>query len=150
MKNKLGMLINNALMKHKVTPLLTFRFQIVEVSYPDENVDYEAHRIKFKKWILRNLDQGVWPQMEDNIDSILSCLKPNEYTRFYLRTIATADQLQRVEQLFEERRSGTVNIGIKNNAFVETSQRESGFYAWLVIGEKSWTLLNPNVAILGK
>ena len=86
--------------------------------------------------------------LETNIDSILSTLKPSEYTRIYTKSLGHQLELERVQRLFDDRVSGTVVLSKRNNVFVETSQREKGFYAWLVIGERSYTMLNPKVAIL--
>jgi hypothetical protein len=121
---------------------------IVSVSYPDKTIDPANEKEVFKKWVLRNLDVGVWPEMETNIDSILSTLKPSEYTRIYTKSLGHQLELEKVQRLFDDRLSGTVVLSKRNNVFVETSQREKGFYAWLVVGERSYTMLNPKVAIL--
>lgn len=123
---------------------------LVRVEYPDGLIDYAHEREKFKKWVLRNLDDGVWPTLEENIDSILSNLKPDEYTRIYTKGFAFPHEMQRVEELFESKQSGTVVLSKRNNVFVETSRRENGFFAWLVVGERSWTMLNPKMAILAR
>ena len=123
---------------------------LARVEYPDGTIDYAHERQKFKKWVLRNLDDGVWPTLEENIDSILSNLKPDEYTRIYTKGFAFPHEMQRVEELFESKQSGTVVLSKRNNVFVETSKRENGFFAWLVVGERSWTMLNPKMAILAR
>lgn len=123
---------------------------LARVEYPDGTIDYAHEREKFKKWVLRNLDDGVWPTLEENIDSILSNLKPDEYTRIYTKGFAFPHEMQRVEELFESKQSGTVVLSKRNNVFVETSSRENGFFAWLVVGERSWTMLNPKMAILAR
>ena len=86
--------------------------------------------------------------MENDIDSMLDSLKPGEYIRMYTKSFGYPHELTKVNELFSKRMSGTVVLSKKNNVFVETSQRENGFYAWLVIGERSLTMLNPNVAII--
>jgi hypothetical protein len=123
---------------------------LVSVEYPDGNHDDEHEREVFKKWALRNLDDGVWPELVTNIDSILSCLKHGEMTRVYVKSFAFQHEMDLVEEMFKERRSGTVILSKRDNVFVETSQRETGFYAWLVVGERSWTMLNPKIAILAR
>lgn len=123
---------------------------LAQVEYPDGTIDYAYEREKFKKWVLRNLDDGVWPNLKENIDSILSNLKPDEYTRIYTKGFAFPHEMQRVEELFESKQSGTVVLSKRNNVFVETSKRENGFFAWLVVGERSWTMLNPKMAILAR
>lgn len=123
---------------------------LVSVEYPDENRDDEHEREVFKKWALRNLDDGVWPELVTNIDSILSYLKHGEMTRVYVKSFAFQHEMDRVEEMFKERRSGTVILSKRDNVFVETSQRETGFYAWLIVGERSWTMLNPKIAILAR
>lgn len=121
---------------------------IESISYPDKLIDPAKERTLFKKWVLRSLDNGVWPEMEENIDSILSSLKVGEYTRIYTKSLGYQYELNKVKELFENRESGTVTLSKRENVFVETSQREKGFYAWLVVGERSYTMLNPKVAIL--
>ena len=123
---------------------------LARVEYPDGQIDFEHERDVFKKWVLRNLSPGVWPDMEKNIDNILSTLRHGELTRVYVKSFAFPHEMSQVEALFNEKRSGTVTLSKRDNVFVETSNRESGFYAWLVVGERSWTMLNPKIAILAR
>ncbi len=121
---------------------------LVSVEYPDKIINHEKKKEMFKKWVLRNVSDGVWPELEREIDSILATYKDSEYVKTYTKSLGNEYELKLVQDLFDEKRSGTVVLSKRNNVFVETSQRESGFYAWLVVGERSCMLINPHVAIL--
>lgn len=123
-------------------------FLINKVEYPDENIDDELDRVRFKKWVLRNLDKDVWPNMEKSIDSIIAGMSHNDLKRTYLKTICNEFELKAIEEMFNARKTGTFHIGYNRRMFVEMSQREDGYYAWLVIDERSSMLINPRVAIL--
>ena len=123
-------------------------FLISKISYPDDNIDVEHQRALFKKWVLRNLDEDVWPDMETSIDDLIANKSNNELTRTYLKSLFNQYELDVIREMFESRKDGRVHAGMNNNIFVELSKRKNGYYAWLVVNERSSMLINPNVAIL--
>lgn len=120
---------------------------VVSMAY-EAKTDKSQLKKKFKRYILSNLDADVWPELNDNLDSILDNLLPNQYTRMYLKSYANDFEMMQIENLFKNRLSGRVDLSSGLNIFVETSKREKGYYAWLVIGNRSFMMLNPKVAVI--
>lgn len=123
---------------------------IKSVEYPNSTENRKERREQFKKYILMNIQPGVWPELKDSIDSILDSTHDSAYTKVYLKSYANSFEMEQIERYFNEQISGTIHLWGHENVYVETSKRETGFYAWLVINERSWTMINPNVAVLGR
>lgn len=123
-------------------------FLVSKVSYPDDDVDDEHQRSLFKKWVLRNLDDDVWPDMENSIDNLIANRSNKELTRTYLKSYFNQYELEVIKEMFDSRKDGRVHAGMSDKIFVELSKRKDGYYAWLVVNERSSMLINPNVAIL--
>lgn len=120
----------------------------IETMEFERKTDYSHQKKLFKNYILRTRDDDVWPELEKNIDSILDNLLPNQYVRMYLNSYANAFEMMQIENLFKNRYSGRVDLSSGLNIFVETSKREKGYYAWLVIGNRSYMMLSPKVAVI--
>jgi endo-1,4-beta-mannosidase len=86
--------------------------------------------------------------METSIDDLIANKSNNELTRTYLKSLFNQYELDVIREMFESRKDGRVHAGMNNNIFVELSKRKNGYYAWLVVNERSSMLINPNVAIL--
>ena len=123
-------------------------FLVSKVSYPDENIDDEHQRDLFKKWVLRNIDEDVWPNIENSIDNLIANRTSKELTRTYLKTLFNQYEMEVIQEMFNSRKDGRVHAGMSDHVFVELSQRKDGYYAWLVVNERSSMLINPTVAIL--
>jgi hypothetical protein len=123
---------------------------IASVEYPDSKSNVKNRRDKFKKYILMNLSEGVWPELEKSLDSIMDSMDKSAYVKAYVASYANDFEMKEIERYFKENISGHIMLSGHNNAFVETSKREKGFYAWLVVGDRSWTLINPRVGVFGR
>jgi hypothetical protein len=123
---------------------------ILKIEYPNSEENYEIAKQKYKKYILMNLDDGVWPDLTENIDGILANMFANQYVRVYTNSYANSFEMLEIERYFKERISGNIMLSGARDAYIETSKREKGFYAWLVLGEKSYVLINPRVAVMGR
>lgn len=122
--------------------------EFIETMELEEKTDYAHQKKLFKSYILRTRDADIWPDLEENIDSILDNLFPNQYVRMYLKSYANDFEMMQIENLFKNRYSGRVDLSSGLNIFVETSKREKGYYAWLVIGNRSYMMLSPKVAVI--
>ena len=116
------------------------------VSY-DDMVDIKQEKDKMLSWILRNKERDIWPNLEKDFDTMVQYVNRAEITRkYYLKSKLNIFGMARVSEIFDKRENGTHLID--DNCYIETSQRENGYFAWLVDHETTWILINPRVAIL--
>ena len=131
-------------------------YKIKSICFVDEKETEHSEDLKrkFKLYVESAKDPDVWPNMGDIIDRIGTNIPVpySEYSaKLYLASKMSEYDMAEVERLFKERKSTKYYFGdYGSEKLIELDQREDGYYAWYVDGPKTWIMINPRVAILGR